>query len=32
MAAHSTNIFFKYGEVNSVNKTTINIWLNGGVY
>jgi len=25
-------VFKLYGEVNSVKNTTINIWLNGGVY
>jgi len=29
---HPRCVFKPYGEVNSVKNTTINIWLNGGVY
>ena len=29
---HPHWVFKLYGEVNSVKNTTINIWLNGGVY
>ena len=29
---HPCCVFKLYGEVNSVKNTTINIWVNGGVY